>query len=227
MVVAHHYYGFEAGYSGVGFFFVLSGYVLAINYRPEDFYLRRFARIYPTHLLTLVATVPFGVSGIVPNLTLLQSWIPNGYFTMNDPAWSISNEAFFYLLMPFIFARVSLKAVVIAFATLLTFAFAWTIIHPDAELANSTLYFFYILPITRLPEFMLGILLAKSRKLKVGLAAEVAVGVLAVVSITAVYMPVPPAFAASLIFVPASAAIVWTFANSDGPVSRVLLCQSL
>ena len=54
MVLASHYWKFEAGFSGVTFFYVLSGYVLAINYAGKLvtqgdrrlFWWKRFARIY-------------------------------------------------------------------------------------------------------------------------------------------------------------------------------------
>lgn len=46
------------GRSGVTFFFVLSGFLLAWSARPGDrarsFYRRRFARIYPAYLSSLV-----------------------------------------------------------------------------------------------------------------------------------------------------------------------------
>ena len=50
------------GYVGVGFFFVLSGFVLTWSYVPGApvgaFYLRRFARIWPNHFVMLVRSSP-------------------------------------------------------------------------------------------------------------------------------------------------------------------------
>ena len=52
---------FQAGYTGVAFFFALSGFVLAWSFRTGQpvaaFYLRRCARISPSHLVTLVAAL--------------------------------------------------------------------------------------------------------------------------------------------------------------------------
>ncbi len=112
--------------SGVSFFFVLSGFVLALNYGSLEkqerrlFYLRRFIRIFPTHwfitLLFTVACWPF-VSHYVSyylgdywppvlgaNLLLVQTWIPVPitFFSFNGPSWSISCEIAFYLLFPFL-----------------------------------------------------------------------------------------------------------------------------
>jgi hypothetical protein len=80
MIVAQHFWGFTSGYAGVGFFFVLSGYVLAINYPTVDkvdFWRKRVARIYPLHLVVLLCALPLSpLLDNVPSLFLMQSWIP-------------------------------------------------------------------------------------------------------------------------------------------------------
>lgn len=59
---------FFEGYLGVSFFFILSGFVLSYSYKEKiiyhsislkDFYIARFARVYPLHLLTLFLILPF------------------------------------------------------------------------------------------------------------------------------------------------------------------------
>ena len=94
------------------------------------FYRARLARIYPLHLATLLATTPLvlglwvGGRPVVPadvgavsagalglswlaHLTLLQAWQPWAVYAApwNTPAWSISVEAFCYLMSPWLFAR--------------------------------------------------------------------------------------------------------------------------
>ena len=58
------------GFLGVGFFFILSGFILALNYKDKfrkktislkKFYISRFARIYPMHFITLLAAIPISV----------------------------------------------------------------------------------------------------------------------------------------------------------------------
>jgi peptidoglycan/LPS O-acetylase OafA/YrhL len=105
------------GYAGVGFFFILSGFILVWSARPSDatrtFYRRRFARVYPAHAFTLLvaAIVPVvAVARDIPSAvlsgTMLQAWAApsSATYGMNGVAWSLSCEAFFYLLFPLLYA---------------------------------------------------------------------------------------------------------------------------
>ncbi|ARR54840.1 acyltransferase [Rhizorhabdus wittichii DC-6] len=118
------------GYLAVDFFFVLSGFVIWLNYgrllgdhgarAVPHFLWRRLARIYPLHLLILLAAVAFAAVcvatgrgmpqgyawGTLPfHLLLMQNWgfLPLGW---NIPAWSISCELGAYLLFPLLIAAV-------------------------------------------------------------------------------------------------------------------------
>lgn len=109
---------FTVGYAGVSLFFVLSGFVLTWSFAQErgfaDFYRRRFARVYPLHfffLLVALVVPVLAVSRSVPafwaNLFLVQAWFPSWdvIFSFNAVSWSLSCEAFFYAVAPFIFVR--------------------------------------------------------------------------------------------------------------------------
>ncbi len=113
--------------NGVGFFFVLSGFILTYVYPTLDtahaarrFWVARFARIWPAHMAALVlcyvlldgdpASEGTGVDSLalgLANIALLQAWIPVGesFFSYNSVSWSISTEAFFYLAFPFLVAN--------------------------------------------------------------------------------------------------------------------------
>lgn len=110
---------------GVSYFYTLSGFVMMIAYgklskiNPRDFYINRIARIYPLHLFSLLLFFivsilisinyleyyKFNINPLIAHLLLIQAWIPKLSLSLNVPAWSISVEAFFYLLFPFIFNR--------------------------------------------------------------------------------------------------------------------------
>jgi peptidoglycan/LPS O-acetylase OafA/YrhL len=127
------------GLAAVSLFFLLSGLVLAYNYlgwfradcrRAGEFYVARFARIFPMHAVTLFLVTPVVLGALAvgssagavsaPEATL--SWLANlllvhAYFPLstllewNGPSWSISAEAFFYLVFP-LFVRSVLGRVV-------------------------------------------------------------------------------------------------------------------
>jgi peptidoglycan/LPS O-acetylase OafA/YrhL len=115
-----------AGYSAVGVFFVLSGFVLSWNYLdrggrmqtgPRAFLAARVARVYPVYLLTFLLSAPFTIAASVADngwavatgklavgglgtLALVQAWVPLLALYWNPPAWSVAVEAVFYALFP-------------------------------------------------------------------------------------------------------------------------------
>lgn len=171
----------RTGPTGVSFFFVLSGFVLFWSRRDDDstdrFYVRRFARVWPAHAFTWVlgvALVFWEVRGVFlqssgVNLLLLQSWVPkqHWYYSVNVVSWSLSDEMFFYLLFPLLVLalvrlapqRARTAAVVLALAAvaLQLLLYAGGSSHPDLRY-----YLMYVFPPTRLLEFALGALLARS-----------------------------------------------------------------
>ncbi|WP_084582151.1 acyltransferase family protein [Sphingomonas azotifigens] len=112
------------GYLAVDFFFLLSGFVLALSHGERlraggpaavpDFLRRRVARIWPLHatmlgfavLLLLILTASgrpapeFPLPELPAHLLLVQAWGFADPLRWNDPAWSISCELAAYLLFP-------------------------------------------------------------------------------------------------------------------------------
>jgi len=113
------------GFTAVPFFFLLSGYILAVVYlrretpiHKRQFFVARFARIYPLFFLTLVADTPnllvariynYGLHSailktsvtFVANVFMLQAWVAK-FGGIDNPNWSLSAETFFYILFPFL-----------------------------------------------------------------------------------------------------------------------------
>jgi peptidoglycan/LPS O-acetylase OafA/YrhL len=112
----------------VDFFFVLSGFVIAVSYRDRmsglgdygRFLKARIARIYPLHLLTLAAMAgaaalasaasvklnhpeALGPDGLIPSLFLIHAWGAIDHLAFNAASWSLSAEWFVYLLTPLFF----------------------------------------------------------------------------------------------------------------------------
>lgn len=170
------------GFFGVTFFFVLSGFVLTWSASRlvslSTFYWRRFARIWPVHLAaTLVAipvfysfspdpaqswVKPVDVVVLLVSILLLQAWSrdPVVIFAGNPAAWTLSVEALFYTVHPWI-GRVMHRwrvrgALVLALAVVsAAFAFrAIAIVAPESLVAQLPL------PLVRLSEFVIGMALA-------------------------------------------------------------------
>lgn len=162
-------YIFKEGFLGVSFFFILSGFVLSLNYAKitkadiKKFYLYRLARIYPVYLLTLLLSV-FIVQGSLYKFIIqifgIQSFFPNQeiYFSYNAPSWSISDEFFFYLLFPLVislFRKINFTSKTII-TTLLCISVVIITNYIPTEKQH---YYIYISPITRFVDFVIGIYL--------------------------------------------------------------------
>lgn len=105
---------FRVGYLGVDLFFALSGYVIASAYLQafrrasrgtyKHFIIRRFARVWPLHVATLLlfigAPACRAPSDVAGNLLMIQAWGFIDHTTCNEPSWSISCEWFAYLAFP-------------------------------------------------------------------------------------------------------------------------------
>lgn len=178
--VVHSIFG--QGRSGVSFFFVLSGFVLAWSSKPGDrllgFYRRRAARIYPVYLAALLfAEVlwlvrdPKGLANGLLTPFLLQAWVPDKhvYFAVNTPAWSLSVEAFFYLMFPFTVAALrkltarglwATAAVSTAVPVVLAAIASQSLNSSDLDDGSFMAWAAYYFPLARFPEFILGVVLA-------------------------------------------------------------------
>jgi peptidoglycan/LPS O-acetylase OafA/YrhL len=182
--------GFGLGGLGVTFFFVLSGFILAYNYEPwfrstvpapayRLFLWDRFSKVYPTYLGTLLVSIPLSVfSPTLPldwvavpvQAALIQCWLPFAlppYFGyLNSVGWSISCEAFFYLLTPFLIAAHARRpggwAGWIATVAFLLLAYGVARNLVPATDAAAELYFLERFAGVRLADFAVGVCLGMS-----------------------------------------------------------------
>ena len=181
---------YQLGYVGVGFFYLLSGFILAYVYSHKlasgsaraikKFYIARIAKIYPTHVLTLIAAIPLSIGAMQAwfpvhtkwhflqllgvNLTLTQSYFPTNMinFSFNGVAWSISVEMLFYILFPliiYLLARYASKMSLIRLGFLA--ALVWLVLIVSLAPIPSFVddWKLYIFPLVRLPEFIVGVIL--------------------------------------------------------------------
>ncbi|RQZ63583.1 acyltransferase family protein [Burkholderia cepacia] len=158
---------FAWGSAGVPIFFVISGYCIHRNaalklaadpaYRLDapNFWMRRFARIYPVLLAALLFTLALdsvslqiepvshkirdvGLVAFLVNLFSLQG-VAGYTYGSNGALWTLSLEVQFYAIYPLLFAvrrRIGMPAVVAAVA-LVNVASAWLLERHDLQFFTS------------------------------------------------------------------------------------------
>lgn len=176
----------EKGYVAVDFFFILSGYIMAHVYGEavrsgrfshRDYIWRRFARLYPLHLVTLAGVLVLYVGlrtvgdtspsderfnfALLPmHLLMVHAWGTTPYEAWNRPSWSISAEFAAYLLFPALMwlalrgrpGRALVGAVVFL-------ALAWGLVQAVGGYEMTRLQSFGVIRI--IPEFFLGLTLRR------------------------------------------------------------------
>ncbi len=257
-----------SGYVAVSLFFVLSGFILTYAHsnrsaRPlerKDFYANRFARIYPAYAFALALVAPFfivhtiRIDGVVPFLggaisvpLLVQAWVPTLAMAWNPPAWSLSAEAFFYLLFPLIAPRVvacrgatALILGVGCYATCLAVPLVYLRLAPDgpAPATHESMAFWLSAlrydPAIRLPEFVIGILLGRwylegrlHRVLGERAAAWSLLSVCALLLALAGAPALPYPLVHNGLFTPVIALLIASLAIGGGPIAAFLATRPM
>ncbi len=125
-----------AGYLAVDLFFLLSGFVITLNYGKQfeafslgkagTFIIARFARLYPVHLVMSLLYLlnpltvllfssakdlggRYGAGYFLLSLLLMQNWGLTKAVEWNIPAWSISTEWFAYLMFPLLLSGMAMR----------------------------------------------------------------------------------------------------------------------
>jgi len=242
------------GYVGVSFFFVLSGFILVYTYagRPmilKEFWRARFARVYPAYVFSLLFTAPwFFFAVLTMNIpffawakahlklillmvpSLLQAWVPQAVLSWNPVAWSLSVEAFFYLLFPFLLVFLVRRSqpqlfLIAAGSWLATLALSgsYVLLNPDhlAVVNADVLGAFWLNalkfnPLARLPEFLLGMacgfLFLRSRRESKFATRVVFSGIAVFAVVVAFSTAIPYPILHTALLSPAFAAIIYGLA---------------
>jgi peptidoglycan/LPS O-acetylase OafA/YrhL len=168
------------------FFYLLSGFVLTHAYagriatprQKRDFYLARFARLYPAYLLSFVLFLPIAVEKYLRHPAISQhhgprTFVLGGALTFfavqawtslsqawNGPGWSLSVEAFFYFAFPLVLPRmVRMRSapLVTALGILWLAMLSFTVAH-EHNLIGAQIWYGYVLyqPLLWTPMFLLG-----------------------------------------------------------------------
>ena len=200
---------FGIGYVGVAFFFVLSGFVLTWGTDPgrsrSRFYLRRFARIYPSHVVVWLAVLllpivsgPKDLGHAELNLVLLQGWswrLPD-VFSMNGVTWSLSCEVFFYAIFPFVArvtGRMALRRQWLLAGVLYAIGATVVSIGSFAPESGALALIAGANPLVRAPEFLIGIVGARTIRAGHRVSARHVAAVLVLAAVGSVFVHGSPA----------------------------------
>jgi peptidoglycan/LPS O-acetylase OafA/YrhL len=169
----------QNGTVAVSLFFLLSGFILSYTYCKKldaghavgNFWIARFARIYPVYALSMLIALPFQLHLSVPIrlavLAMVQAWNPfhqEWAGAWNYPAWSLSVEAFFYLVFPFLQRWIE-KINYRSLAIIAVMSTIWCVIAGTPLQSIGVRYNLAFglalgpLPIVRFPEFLIGVCL--------------------------------------------------------------------
>lgn len=234
---------------GVGFFFVLSGFVLAYGlgggpFRTREFYTKRLIRVVPLHWVTLgvwcwVYYAGWGVPtpdkqyALAANALLVHALVPGFLYSLgfNAVSWSLSCEVVFYLLFPVLRFPAVARGVVVAVCGAVLY------LHLSGRGTALNAWFpgvTYFCPVFRVAEFAVGILMGLAFRSRLDAAAKVGkpapaadltwleVGVLAAFAFQVYGTGVIDGQFAQLVTVFPIAGIIWVFAHERGRVSRFL-----
>ncbi|MEU1631148.1 acyltransferase [Streptomyces sp. NPDC020096] len=216
------------GGSAVSLFFMLSGFVLTHAARPGDstaaFWWRRAAKVFPNHVFTwcLAVSALAGTGALAPSvpaiaaelssLFLVQTWVPSQRFVSagNPVSWTLAAEVFFYLLFPVLLRwvrRLSGRGLVVGAATAVAVCWALpvfceVVVNPGRSFFMDY-WFLYMLPISRLPEFVLGMLAARMSGMGIRLPRSgvllAASSVISTIVVSSSYLPQPFMFVAATV----------------------------
>ncbi|MBO7484728.1 MAG: acyltransferase [Spirochaetaceae bacterium] len=241
----------EGGAIAVHFFFILSGFLLTLQYedriknndfKPVPFFLKKIAKIYPLHILVLVLFIiwkikleQFSLESLKIaffNLFLLQSYIPdmNYYYSFNFPSWYLCDMIFLYFIFA-LFAKYLYNSKKPLITIIIIECFLSMILILFGHYVKSMDDFaFYIFPPVHLLDLLAGIWLCLLyKKLKdIELPSFVFIflefAAIAVFVLTVLISPrIPTKYRISFLYIFAMSFIVFVFALTDkkGPLAKL------
>ena len=214
------------GAVGMTFFFVLSGFVMAWSSQggiKEGYFSKRLRRIYPAYLFMGLMSIPFLVDlkplQVIPSVILFltgtQAWIPSSFSLWNFiGSWSVSTELFFYATFPILFPLIRKHTKSFLFVSLA----ATSLIVPLSIMLGSGSQFplFYVSPIHRLPEFIIGVCCGVyfSNGIRFSSRVNAILLILSIIVIITISPIMNPGFMnTNVITVPATAILIFTLAS--------------
>ena len=177
------------GAFGVSLFIILSGFLDMVKYdekqpaRIRERLKRKIRKVYPLHLITMFAAVPYSVYEVIKgseslkglllkimvNLSLLQGFVPDKsfYFSLNAVSWFLTLVLTFVIVAPTftkiiraMLDRLCVKMSIhvgggILCCIIIALQFIWVILWKNSDLLH---WAAYINPLFRIFDYLLGMI---------------------------------------------------------------------
>lgn len=181
IIFIHHLGLYDGGGSlAVAVFFILGGFLSTLGYRErilsndfsyKNYIIGKAIKFYPLHWLLLLFAIPLMFHGgghVLKNLcllginaSLLQSWIPlsSVYFSGNAVSWYLSDTIAFVVIFPFLLKWMlcgsKISKILVSIGITIIYILFWIFLPQDY-----THRFFYINPLFRIVDYMIGMVVA-------------------------------------------------------------------
>ncbi|WP_246792442.1 acyltransferase family protein [Burkholderia perseverans] len=177
----------QMGYIGVSYFFVLTGFIITWSSFPFgesklSFWRRRIVKIYPNHVVIFILALglfswnytSFDIA--IKNLLLVHAFFPqpNVSVSVNPPSWSLCADILFYLAFPFLIKLVAplrARGLWLAVAATALVILLIPVVNdeyvvnypksPITPISATQFWFGYLFPLSRMFDFVLGVVLAR------------------------------------------------------------------
>ncbi|GAA3944609.1 acyltransferase family protein [Actinoplanes auranticolor] len=189
-MMSYIHYAANSGVFGVGFFFVLTGFVVTWTAATGDtagkFWRRRFFKLIPNHIvvyliilaLWLPTEVPINTLAAIAGFFLVTAWSPSQdvlFGNLNGPMWSANIDVLAYAIFPLLYFLIkkirpnrlwAWAVAMVALAALVPLVAHNFLPGGPPSLTAPDIswpqhWFGFYFPLTRAIEFVLGILMAR------------------------------------------------------------------
>lgn len=247
----------ELGGAGVSIFIALSGFCIGLSEKEKNncgnysytfkgikglflYVWKKVSKMYPLHVLTFLAAVPFAVIRIIQatdyidvfmtglsaicNILLIQSWIPSSafYYGYNGVSWYLSMICVLYFFAPLL-VRIGK-----AFLSKVNYSYIYIYIYLGVGyllmillavlMSSDDKWYTYISPLYRLIEFSMAIVCGIAFSYHKSCISAKKVSLITIIVPLVLYVmilsniqKVPECFSASVVYVPVSLLLISVF----------------
>ena len=232
-------YAEQSNNFGICILFMMSGFLL-VSHRTQNrrlFFMDKLARLAPMNILCLslmslltLRNLPGSLTRLVPDLLLIQSWIPDSsfYFSGDPVGWFLSSILFCYFMFPLLRRLLENNPQLFAVGWLAAASLFVVVVQIFA--GSRLTDFVYIAPYSRIFDFSLGMIVGRMCSGGVKFNADrmqfIAVLMSCAMFIFSVYVP-EVLYLSFWWFIPSALLLTSLSMGKDGALARTLSARPL